>query len=406
MVIMKRYYNNHHRKGAVLALVVMVVLLLSMTSLALIRVGTEARLRTVKDVSRTAARFAADAGVERALYIMNKQLEAGTWTLNDIPTYTAEPLTATNASYTVTYSGNLTNGYAVTSEGRSRGQTKAVRATFDLTSPFAENFAILTRSTLTIKNNSNIYAYNSSDLSETGLSTSIGTLSIQDDDIVIGNNGQINGDIYIGPDGNLDDVVDLGNNTDVTGEQFVMPQEYVLPAVTPPDYVASQGAISGKNITLKSSDNGRYTGITIDKNGKLTIDEDVTLYVTGDIELDNNAEIEIDNDASLKLYFDGDFTTKNNTSINNLSQIPAKVMVFGTGENQVIQIKNKNDLYCAIYAPSAEMEIFNNIAIYGSFILNSIDFKNSADIYYDNALKEVSTTDEGIRFTITRWEEL
>jgi len=77
---MRRLQRKKQRKGAILALMVMVVLLLSMTSLALIRLGTKARLRTVKSDSQTAARFAADAGVERALHVTNEQLQAGTWT--------------------------------------------------------------------------------------------------------------------------------------------------------------------------------------------------------------------------------------------------------------------------------------------------------------------------------------
>lgn len=399
-------FRTTHRKGAVLALMVMVVLLLSMGSLALIRVGTEARLRTVKSTLKHLARFAADAGVERALYLMNEQLEAGTWVLDDVPTYNSEPLTACNSEYTVTYTGDLTNGYTVTSTGQAGGQTKTVQAALNLTSPFSDDFAILTRGALIIKNDSGIYGYNSSDLSETGVPVSIGSLSIEDDIIVIENNGDIDGDIYIGVDGDPDTAVDLGNGTDVAGETFVMSQEYYLPTITPPSYTASKGTISGDNVTLTSSDSGKYTSVTINNNGTLSIEGDVILYVTGDIELKNNVEIQVASDGSLKLYFDGDFTTMNNAGINNLSQIPSKVQLYGTGEDQYIGIKNQNDLYCVIYAPDAEMEIFNQIDVYGSIIVDNIDFKNSANIYYDKALKQVSLSDEGIRFSITRWKEL
>ena len=402
----KRNRKNRHRKGAVLALIIMVVLLLSMSSVALIGVGTEARLRTVRSASQISARFAADAGAERALYLMNKQLYAGTWTLNDVPTYSEQPLTAANGNYTVTYTGNLTDGYVVTSVGRSAGQTKTVRAMVKLTSLFSEDFAILTRNSLILKNNSNVYGYNSSNPSERDVPVSIGTLSTQNNSIVIGNNATIDGDIYVGPGGNPDEIVNVGSGTNVAGETFVMPQEYDLPAIVPPNYVAWKGAISGKDVTLTSSDSGKYTNVTIDNNGKLVIDGDVTLYVAGDIELKNNVEIEIDTNASLKLYFDGDFTTMNNAGINNLSQIPSRAMLFGTGQNQTIEIKNKNDLYSVIYAPHADMTIFNKIDIYGSVIVDNIDFKNNADIYYDKALKTVSLSDAGIRFSVTRWEEL
>lgn len=403
---MRRLKIKKRPKGAILALIMIVVLLLSMTSLALIRVGTEARLRTVKSVSEVSARFAADAGIERTLYLMNNRLEVGTWTLDDVPTYSAETLTASNGDYTVTYTGDLSSGYTVTSVGHSGGQTKTVRAMIELTSMFAEDFAILTRGALIVKNNSKISGYNSADLSEDGVPVCIGTLSILDNSVIIGNNGQIDGDVYIGPGGDPDDVVSLGTNTDVAGETFSMPQGYNLPTISPPDYVASKGSISGKNVTLTSSDSGKYNSINISNNGKLEIDGDVTLYITGDIELDNNVEIQIDSDDSLKLYFDGDFLTKNKAGINNLSQVPSRAMLFGTGEDQKIELNNTNDLYSAVYAPNADMEIFNKIDIYGSIIVGSVDIKNTADIYYDKALKEVSLSDEGIRFSITRWEEL
>ena len=50
-------------QGIVLFALVMVVLLLSMTSLALIRVGTDARLRTVKSDLQTAARCLQSASI-------------------------------------------------------------------------------------------------------------------------------------------------------------------------------------------------------------------------------------------------------------------------------------------------------------------------------------------------------
>jgi hypothetical protein len=153
--------KKKRQKGAILALMVMVVLLLSMTSLALIRIGQEARLRTVRSTSEIAARFAADAGIEQVLYQMNKTLAAGTWTLDDIPLYSTQALTGSNADYTVTFSGNLAGGYQITSVGHAGGRTRTVRATIALTNPFAEDFAVLSRSSLAFKNKSNVGGYKS-----------------------------------------------------------------------------------------------------------------------------------------------------------------------------------------------------------------------------------------------------
>jgi hypothetical protein len=403
---MSRPKRKKQRKGAILALMMMVVLLLSMSSLALIRVGTQARLRTVKSDLQTAARFAADAGVERVLYLMNKQLDAGTWSQGDVPTFSSQSLTAGNADYTVTFTGDLSSGYQITSVGHSNKQTKTVRATIVLTSPIAEDFAIFSKNSISMKNSSTVGGFNSADPSDTDVDVKIGTQSTEDGAIDLKSNTTIDGDIVVGPTGNPDDVVNADNNVSINGEIFVMPTDHYLPAVSAPDYTASQGSISGKNITLNSSDSGKYSSISIASKGTLSVNSDLTLYVTGDIELKNNAEIEVKNNATLELYFDGDIDAKNSSGFNNKSEIPADLKMYGTGTNQKIDIKNSVDLYGVIYAPNADMTVHNGVDAYGSFIVDSFELKNSGKVYYDKALKEVTEDDTLVRFTITRWEEL
>jgi hypothetical protein len=43
--------------------------------------------------------------------------------------------------------------------------------------------------------------------------------------------------------------------------------------------------------------------------------------------------------------------------------------------------------------------------VYGSFVANSFEVKAGGNFYYDESLKQVTTDDEGVRFTITRWGE-
>jgi hypothetical protein len=235
----------------------------------------------------------------------------------------------------------------------------------------------------------------------------IGTLSTEDGAIDIYNGSTVDADVYVGPDGNPLEVVDLHGDDSVGGEIFVMPLELDLPAIDPPAYVASKGAMSPSgNFTLTSADSGKYSSINV-KNGKtLTIGGDLTLYVTGDIDLGNGAKIEVEDTASLSLYFDGDFDASNAAGISNSSHIPSKVKLFGTGSGQKFDLKNSGALYGVVYAPDADMTIHNKTDIYGSFIVGDFELKNGGSVYYDNALKTVSLTDEGIRFAVTRWEEL
>ena len=249
---MRKSKRKRQRKGAILALLVMVVLLLSMTSLALIRVGAEARVRTVKSDLQTAARFAADAGIERALYLMNEQLAAGTWALDDVPTFTGESLAGGNADYTVTFTGDLASGYQLTSVGHSNNQTKTIRATIALTSPVAKDFAILSKDGIDFKSGSTVGGFNSANLGDTDVPVKIGTLSTDSGAIGIDNNVTIDGDIYLIPDGDPDTVINAHSGADINGNIFFLPSYYSLPPISPPDYVASQGLISGNTITLNS----------------------------------------------------------------------------------------------------------------------------------------------------------
>jgi hypothetical protein len=63
------------------------------------------------------------------------------------------------------------------------------------------------------------------------------------------------------------------------------------------------------------------------------------------------------------------------------------------------------DFHGAIYAPKADMAIYNGANVYGSLIVNSFELKNSGNVYYDIALRDVSIGDEGSIFRVVRWEE-
>ncbi|MBL7214935.1 MAG: hypothetical protein ISS71_04580 [Phycisphaerae bacterium] len=392
-------------KGSILALMVLLILLLSLSSMALIGVAREARIRTAKSVSGISARFAADAGVERAIYLMNKDLEAGTWSVDDIPTYTSESLTACNAEYTVTFDGSLASGYQITSVGKSGWSTKTVCATVKLNNPFANDYAILTKGNLGMKSKSTVSGYNSGDPDETNVLVAIGTLSNQNSSVDLKSGVTVEGDVYIGPGGDPDEVVLIKDDDSVEGEIFVMPKTLNLPIITPPNFTAFQGKISGKNVTLTTSDSGKYTEIDISNKGKLEINGDLILYITGDVTLDNEAELKVKKGSTLKLYFDGDFEAKNSSNINNESKVPFKVQLYGTGSSQKIEMKNSSDIQGVVYAPNADMTIYNKVDAYGAFIVDTFEMKNSGDVYYDKALKETSLDDEAVYFTITRWEE-
>ena len=113
----------------------------------------------------------------------------------------------------------------------------------------------------------------------------------------------------------------------------------------------------------------------------------------------------IENDASLILYLGGDFEGKNSSTVNNETQDPQKLKIYGLDSCENIRFKNSSDFYGAIYAPNADVVMDNSANIYGSVVSKSFEQKNSATFNYDVSLRDVSTNDMTVYFTIKNWHE-
>lgn len=397
--------NMGQRRGAALAMVLVILLLLSISGFTAIQMGHTARVRAVRQDADIAARYAADAGLERALHQMNQSLASGHWQSYNLPSFMAEPLAGANAVYTVDCSGSLATGYEITSVGRSNEAERTVRATAKLINPFALNYAILAKDTISLKNKSSVEGFNSGDLTQKGLTADIGTLSEKNGSIDIKNGATVNGDIYVGPSGNPEKIVSMKKRSDVKGELFNLPIPAPLPKIKAPS-MFSRGKLSGKNFILSALDSGKYSSIEISNNGQLLVVGSCVMEVTGNISLNNGAEIKITPTGSLTIYLAGNLDAKNSSGVVNDAAIPSKFKLYGTGTAQTFELKNSAALYGVVYAPNASMTLHNGGKAYGSFIVNDFELKNSGDVYYDKALMETSVHDEGARFVVTRREEL
>jgi len=58
-----------------------------------------------------------------------------------------------------------------------------------------------------------------------------------------------------------------------------------------------------------------------------------------------------------------------------------------------------------IYAPNVDIILKNNAVLGGAIIAKSFTIKNNGTFYYDVALRNVSVSDEGVRFAVKRWHE-
>lgn len=394
------------RRGSILPLLVILILVLFLTSMTAMQIGRDSSVRSLNIRADIAARYAADAGVSRALYLMNQALADGVWNTASLPSFSSEPLVGADAEYSVRVTGTLAGGYEIVSVGRSRNATRSVRAILEVTNPFALNFAVLTQNNIKLDGKTLVMGYNSSDPSQTNLKADIGTLSDANGTIDIKNDAVVNGNVYVGLNASPDDVVLLKSRSDVQGELFNQPPPLPdLVTVTPPSFFINRGKLSGKTVTLNSFNSGLYSSIDISTDGCLRVEDHCVLVVTGNIVLKNSAEIQIAPNASLTLYLQGNFVGDNSAGVRNETAVPSNFKLYGTGTDQKIVFKNSMDFHGAIYAPKADMAIYNGANVYGSLIVNSFELKNSGNVYYDIALRDVSIGDEGSIFRVVRWEE-
>jgi hypothetical protein len=312
--------------------------------------------------------------------------------------------------------------YVVASVGTSGRTMKSVSATLGLQGLY--EYAILSQNSLILKSDTVIDGYNSADLSDIDNDVEIATISTEGDQIVLNNNVTVNGDVLVGVNGNPSlTIKDLGGTT---GLRRSMTEEPPLPEIPVPllKDLATGLTAQGTIITLTQADSGVYTGIRLEqevlpkkelnqgaipKPGIIVIESgQVDLHVTGDIWLGNSCEIVVRADAVLRLYVDGNIVTGNSSSIGYMGspKDPSHLWIYATGDDtQTFDLKAKNDWSGVVYAPNADITLYANGDIYGAFIANDFEFKAGGNFYYDEALREVSVYDFGVRFTVKRWNE-
>jgi hypothetical protein len=147
----------------------------------------------------------------------------------------------------------------------------------------------------------------------------------------------------------------------------------VSPPIAGPQYDISLG--NGDSMTLPS---GTYyvKDITLMNGSTLDIDAGggpVTIYLTGS---GNSGAIEAKNGSTININADpGDFRIYSDT-------------------DESIVFKHGGHFKGYIYAPYADITIMNSADAYGLFWGNSVELKNSGDVYIDTSLTEERLSDD------------
>ena len=88
----KNNFLKTEKKASAIILVVLTVVILSLLGTGLLRLGLSSRVFAVRNANQIQARSAADAGLTKALFLMNKKLKANTFSDAVLPYATDESL--------------------------------------------------------------------------------------------------------------------------------------------------------------------------------------------------------------------------------------------------------------------------------------------------------------------------
>lgn len=391
-------------------LAMLAIMILLAMGVGLLNMGLTSRTYSARSAADIAARCGADAGLAKALFEMNEKLKTEPWSDGVLPIMINQPLSSCDAtfSYEVVPSAG---GYVIGCVGKAGNAERQIYATIELQGLFEH--AILTKSSLVLKSGTTVDGYNSDNPFDVDADVDIGTQSTASMSVYLNMGVDVDGSVIVGVGGDPDTVIkDLGATTE---GKYAATMNDPLPQITPPSLtvIGSDISAKGETVTLTPTDNGQYTSISLKKGGgDVGILEvtggDVVLYITGDIDLGQSCEIVINDDATLTLYVDGDIHCDENSGVN--SEAPPEkastLKLYGTSDSsQDFDIKAKSQWTGVIYAPNADIDLYANGDAYGSVVANTFEFKAGGAYHYDEALRNVETDDEGVRFVVTRWHE-
>lgn len=393
------------RAGFALAIVLCAILLLFVVGIGLSGIGVHRRAFAVQTCSGIAARCAADAGLTKALLEMNEKLNEKPWDDSSMPYAADEPLPGCEATLSYKVTGNKYDGYNIVSIGKYGQALKEVSCNLKLEGPF--DTAIFGRDLVSLKSGTTIDSYNC-EVPEGCLK--IGTGSTLASSVIARSGVTIDGDVFVGPEGDPDTVVDSRHEADITGTIYALDEEFKLPPIKVPQYLLNLPSIGTITNSTTLSGPTRCEQINLNNNQVLKIDGPVDLYCNGSCTLDILSEllivdVNVNPDAYLNLYLDGDFMAKNSSLINNCSKDPRKFKIYGLDNCTKIDFLIETIFYGAIYAPSADVVLRKSVEVYGAVIAQSFTQQVSADFHYDASLTEGSVTDEMVTFVIKQWSE-
>ncbi|MBI5376874.1 MAG: hypothetical protein HZA77_15685 [Candidatus Schekmanbacteria bacterium] len=387
--------KNINNKGMALLISLLAGMALTLISIsAMIIVSTNVFIgKNTKDL--TASLYVAEAEAYKALNIVNAST-SNYASLSRLTTILSSDSIGTGTgTVTVEKIATDSNGKAVlrlSSTGHSGTSNKSISVIIapEYNSKF--KYAAFAKNKISFSGNfTTVDSYDSSKGAYGGTNVSsdgdIGINSTAAEAMDIGN-GDVYGDAYIGPSGNLSTVIHTTSGALLTGIKGVLPSAVDLPPVTIPAFSGSNVSsgttlspgnfgdinLEGSNtvvLNAGSSNPGKFyfKSITLSGGGKISITGNVEIYVLRDLVAAGN----------------GIANPSNDTSTLNIYVQKYDENSDGIADNK-IELKGNGLFYGGVYAPDVPVKITGNGDMYGALVGESIALDGQGKVHYDTRM--------------------
>lgn len=276
------------------------------------------------------------------------------------------------------------NAYSFTSTGTSGGDTKA-QYSVQCKQGAAIVYAAFGDLLVDMKSASQVYSYDSGtnpnptpiDSTGNGHIGSNGTVSVK-------MNTTVDGDVALGDDGGGNEAVYRSAGTPIitgiAGED--------VDRVDPDPLGILGGEFANRMADVAINNDNAVIGIGTSPSisGTWTLPPGNYYFVS--LTLRNGAvlDIQASGDEQVRIWLAGPMEAKNGSAI-NLTGKPTNFAIFSNSASSIV-LKHGSHHKGLVYAPYATVEMKNSGNLYGAVWAKTADLKNSAIIYYDEALQD------------------
>lgn len=397
--------SGRHERGTVLMLAILISVLMAMVALPYMT-KLSGRFKASERIADTlAARYLAEAGVERAIWELNYGNISGWSGSSSQRTMTMTDVQSSNGTVIGNVSIVVNNPFdgdpvieatgSVVHTG-SATINKTVRALVS-SDPNVYNFAMFGTKWVHIRESSDVDSYDSSLGAYGGdnvhANATVGANTPGGDRVEIKDTSTVHGNAYCGYLDNPLTEIAVDPGAVLTGTKSALTAAKTVDPAVAPTGLPNLGNIKvegGSTVNISSS--AKYGTFEIAAKSTVNITSDVTLHLTTKLKVGDDCTLNVANGAKLTVILDSNdskaLELAGGARLLTASQKPADFSILGTNActGDLFFDAAAADFYGNVYLPLARFHFNGPTHVFGSVIAKEFELKSQTQFHYDEAL--------------------